>query len=712
VNPGLGCALALVLAGPALAQRRSAQVARTSEPPVVDGRLDDAVWALATPIGELLQIEPRAGQAPSEATEIRFLYDARHLYVAVRCFDRDPARIVATQAARDAVLDPDDRVELVFDTYLDRRNAFFFQMSPAGSKGDALISGNGRDFNKPWDGIWEGRSAIDDQGWSFELALPFQTLNFAPGGATWGFNCVRHIKRRNEVARWNDPSPDHSVFQISEAGELHGLAGLEQGLGLDFVPFFHADWTYEREDAQRTLLGQPGFDAFYKLTPGLQASLTVNTDFAETEVDERRVNLTRFPLFFPEKRDFFLQDAGIFAFADSENAQTLVPFFSRRIGLDDNGQEVPIDFGGKLTGRHDDWNIGALGVRTGAVDELEEQDLFVARLARNLGEQSTLGGIYTQGDPAGGPSNRLYGLDYNYRDSNFRGSKVLSANLWGLRTETEGLSGRDHAAGAATSVRSDEFSWRAGAYEVGENFAPALGFVQRTGVKNVAARVEYDPRLGGDVRQLHFLASADLTLDAAGDFDTFRGVLRPVGVEWDSGDRLDLELLQQSEQLDAGFEIQPGITIPAGDYDELRLRLAFESALKRPVSTRLALEGGGFFDGRRTDLLGELSWRPSARFQGSCEWSVNDVDLPQGDFQVHVGRLRANLSFSPDLDWFNFLQADNGSDSLGWNSRLRWIVRPGHELFLVWNETWERQDDGLVPTFQEAAFKLSYTLRF
>ncbi len=691
--------------------RRSALATRTQRAPLVDGRLDDDVWQSATPIGELIQIEPVAGAAPSERTEVRVLYDDDHLYLGVRCFDRDLAGIIGTQMSRDAVLDPDDRVEIYIDTYLDRRNAYFFQMGPVGSKGDAVISNNGQDFNKPWDGIWEGKSSIDALGWSFEMALPFQTLSFRPDTDTWGFNLNRYLKRRDEVDRWNNPSADISAFQISQAGDLTGLRGLHQGFGLDVVPFFHGDWTNPR-DGDADLLGTPGLDAFYRLTPSLQASFTLNTDFAETEVDQRRVNLTRFPLFFPEKRDFFLQDAGIFEFADLGEDPVALPFFSRRVGLDDAGNEVPILYGGKLTGRHAGWNIGVLEAHTDRSANLGEKDLFVARLARNVGEQSTLGGIVTSGNPTGTDDNAVFGLDYNFRTSRFLGDRNLNSSVWALHSETQGVSGDDNAFGASLASRADLWSWSLAAREVQRDFDATLGFVPRRGIRSYSASLDYEPRPRTWIRQYRHELSVGAVTDVDDRLQSGEVALQPIGFEHESGDELGLRLVGAREVLDSDFEIHDGVTIPAGSYDFVRARFELESALKRPLSVSLALEGGDFFDGEREDAELALSWRPSRFFNGELAYEQNHIELPAGSFATQIGRARANVSFSPDVDWFNFVQFDNESDSLGWNSRLRWILHPGEELFVVWNQTLERDGDALVTSFEEAAFKIGYTLRF
>ena len=696
--------------------RKSAVAVRVERPPRIDGRLDDEAWSLAAPIRDFVQVEPVEGAPPSEATEVRLLYDGRNLYVGVRCFDRDVAGIVGTQMGRDAVLDPDDRVELFFDTFGDRRNAFWFQMSPVGSKGDALVSNNGRDFNKPWDGIWEGKASIDELGWSFEMAIPFQTLSFDPSAQAWGMNFRRFVKRRNEEDRWAAARLDQNFFQVAEAGLLRGLKGMRQGLGLDVVPFFTARYEVDRDGAtDRDLRGEPGFDAFYRLTPNLTASLTVNTDFAETEVDDRQINLTRFPLFFPEKRDFFLQDAGIFQFADFGGfgaRPDLLPFFSRRIGLDLRGNEVPILAGLKLTGRAGDWNLGALDVRTDDAGGQDGQNLFAARVSRNVGGQSTVGGIATSGDPSGEGRSALYGMDANFRTSGFLGDKNLVATVFGLRTETEGRSGDDLAYGASVATPNDRVSLALAWKEIQEDFDPALGFAPRTGIRKTTGSAFYRPRFEGAVRRLSFGTEASVITDLEDRLESSEVSVQALGIEWDSGDELALSVGTTRERLDEPFAIRPDVTIPADEYDFVRARMAFESAQKRPLSVTLAVEGGAFFEGHREDYEAGAFWRPSRYFTGSLGYAQHLVDLPDGSFVVHVGSARANVSFTPDLDWLNLVQVDNESDTLGVQSRLRWIVRPGEEVFLVWSQVEERRGGSLVPLHQEAAFKIGYTLRF
>jgi hypothetical protein len=715
----------LPLASPGVVQtappRPSFEAVRIETPPVIDGRLDDEVWSLAHPIGEFTQVDPIEGGAPTEKTEVRILYDSTTLYVGIRCFDDDPKEIIGTQMGRDADLEADDRVEIVIDTFHDRRNAFWFQMNPVGAKVDALISNNGQDFNEPWNGIWVGKSSIDAQGWSVEMAIPFQTLSFDPSKTTWGFNAKRTIKRRLETDRWAAPRRNIDFYQIAEAGDLSGLAGMKQGIGLDVVPYFRANYVNDREnDPDSDVTGQPGVDVFYRLTPNMTAILTVNTDFAETEVDERQINLTRFPLFFPEKRAFFLENAGIYQFADLK--QDLIPFFSRRIGLDDSGNEIPILWGGKLTGRAGDWNIGALDVQTdsfprfdptiGAQEEVSEQNLFAARVSKNIGEQSTVGAIVTHGDPLGQTDNTLVGLDANFRTSHFAGDRNLNASVFGMQTETDDSTAHGSAFGASISYPNDPWTALLSAKEIQQDFDPALGFVPRTGIRSYEGNLQWQPRINESIRWFEFGADTIVITDLDDRVQTVTSEIQPFGMVMDAGDELHFFLKPEYEKLDVPFDIQPDVEIPPGEYSWLRGRVQLESALKRPVSGLLAFEGGEFYDGQRQDAIGQVAWRQSKHFTCSLQYTQSHVVLPEGTFTTHLGEIRANVAFTPDIDWLNFVQFDNETETIGLNSRFRWIVRPGEDFYLVWNQVQARESGSLVPLLQEGAFKIVYTLRF
>ena len=631
----------------------------------------------------------------------------------MRFHDSEPDRIVSTTMERDAFLEESDFVELEFDTFLDRRNAFFFQVNPSGSKGDALVSNNGADFNKPWDGIWDAATRTDDGGWTAELALPFKTFNFPPGFEAWGFNVQRFIGRKREIARWSGAKRDYSLHQVYHAGDLVGFEGIKQGIGLDVAPFVVGDWWRDRTLDDTDSDFDAGLDAFYKITSNLNLSLTVNTDFAETEVDERRINLTRFPLFFPERRDFFLQDAGLFQFQGTGGS--VRPFFSRTIGLSDDGEEVPITFGAKLTGRAGDYNVGVLDVltdehRTDAGEELDDRNLFVARVSRNVGERSTIGGIVTHGDPLGDTDGPVYGTDLNFSSSTFLDAGNFNAGAWGLVDDSDDSTTEDAAFGVHTNAYNDVWSWYGNAREIQRDFDPPLGFVPRRNIRNYRGGVHYSPRVDETIRQLEFGLDASLTTDTDDRIETVFGELQPIGIYWESGLEARLEIDWTREDLTEGFTVND-VDIPAGDYDFARYRLELETPRQREVVSELTLQTGGFFGGDLDGLEVELLWKPDAYFNGSVEYEYNDASLPSGDFTTHLVRARTDVSFTPNLSWNTFAQWDDVSDTVGINSRLRWIPAPGRDVFLVFNETLDARGGSVSPAFQGFSVKLAYTFR-
>jgi hypothetical protein len=354
-----------------------------------------------------------------------------------------------------------------------------------------------------------------------------------------------------------------------------------------------------------------------------------------------------------------------------------------------------------------------LDVRTDDTRELDGENLLVTRISKNIGEQSSVGGIFTSGDPAGAGTSQLGGLDANFRTSEFLGDKTLAASVWALKSDNEGIDDDDLALGASLRYPNELWSWSLTAREVQENFDPKLGFVPRRGVRDYSAGLVLGPRINrGGVRRMEFALDVSATTDRDDELESLEVRLQPFGIQLDSGDGGRIELIAAREDLREDFEIHDDVTIPAGEHDFLRALVGLETSLTRPLSANLTLEGGEFFDGRRFDASADLEWRPSAHFSGSLAYEQNEVDLDQGSFTTHLGAARLNWSFTPDLAWNQLVQFDNDSDSLGIFSRLRWILEPGRELFVVFNETLERDSGALAPTEQVIAFKLVYTLRF
>lgn len=722
----------LTTALPAVGASREAwqrHVPTTDSPPTIDGRIHPSEWHGAAVIDDLMQIEPREGVAPSEETVLYLLVDRDHLYIALDARDSEPRGILASQITRDARLDPDDRIELVVDTFHDRRNGYFFQIGPGGSKGDALIGNNGTFFNKSWDGIWEGKAVIHERGWSAEIALPAKTLSLQRGLDTWGFNVRRHIKRKNEQAQWAHPTRRDRLFQMSSAGTLTGLSVLDPGIGLDVVPFLssknlrtHAALLSNESGRESTRL-EPGLDVRYKITPSLTGTFTANTDFAETEVDSRVVNLTRFPIFFPEKRDFFLEDSGIFSFGGLED--DLVPFFSRRIGLSAEGEPVPILAGAKLTGRVGRVNLGILDVATDELGALPRKNLAVARASVNVLSESQAGLLVTAGDPGSDGDNGLAGADFSWRTRRFRGDRVLRLDAFVLasRDQPEGAGGSvgGHAFGFELSYPNDTVEAVLTAQEISADFRPDLGFVRRRDIRRLSGSFEWRPRpRSGPVRRFTFGTQPEVVWRLADDeIETAEYRFIPFEVQFHSGDRIGVAVSPTEERLLAPFEIAEGVVIPAGTYRFDRYEAGVELADTRRVYGEIEVETGTFFTGRRDTYEVELAFRPLRKLTLETEIEHNDVRLDEGDFTANLARLRSTVDFNPEISWITFAQWDDRTDSLGINSRLRWILSPGREVFLVWNRAFTTRDPlerepgfSLDPATTDTTVKVEYTLRF
>jgi len=684
----------------------------------LDGALDEPDWARAPPLDEILQREPKQEAAPTERTEVKLLTDKDNLYIGVACYDSEPEKVIGTQMARDAELEIDDSVAILLDTFHDRRNAFYFATNPAGALVDGLIVENQRGINFNWNAIWNVRARRTAQGWSAEFAIPFKSLSFNPGQDDWGFNFSRIIVRKIEEDRWATPRLDVEFTQVSEAGEITGFAEVEQGRGLDVRPFAAGRWIRDERGNNR-FEGDVGGDIFYNITPGLRLTSTINTDFAETEVDDRQINLTRFPLFFPEKRSFFLENAGVFDFGRSvARQQEMIPFFSRRIGLLD-GREAPILAGTKLTGKAGRFDIGALAIRTQETPFTSAKNYFVGRFKRNFFKQSYAGGIYTEGDPLNQESGRTLGADVRLATANFLDSKRnFAVDAYAIKTARARLAGDDTSFGVVASYPNDRWWGYAEYRHVGRDFSPALGFVQRRAIDKFSYRTEFNPRPKKflNVRQMfnEFQFTAYRRNDI-GRIESWRLFTAPVNWEFNTGDRIELNWVPTFERLFAPFEIADGVKLPPGDYRFTRYRAEIETAAKRFWQAEVTWWFGSYWSGHADEISAQLLFKFAPHFQAGVTAEQTFARLPQGNFVARVWALRADYAFSPFFTVANFIQYDNESRNLGWQSRLRWILKPGNDLFLVFNQGWEQQQAGGF-NFRTAGTrligKIQYTFRF
>lgn len=687
---------------------------------VIDGRLDDRAWRDARDLGPLTQREPTEGAEPSERTTVRVTRDADRLYVGIVCYDREPRRVVATQMARDADLGLDDSFAIVLDTFFDHRNGYFFQVNPLGARTDGLITSNG-DPNKEWDGIWAARAIRTAEGWSAELAIPFKTLNFNPAQAVWGFNVERIIKRRQESIRWKAARQNMRFSQLSEAGAISGFERLRQGRGIEVRPYGAGGLVRDARGLPIDGDAQAGLDVVKNLTPSMTATVTVNTDFAETEVDARQINLTRFSLFFPEKRGFFLQNSGIFQTAgqgqraDQVRGADVLPFFSRRIGLTPDGEPLPILGGAKLAGRAGAWNVGLLDVRTRESDGVEGSNYFVGRVSRNFGRQSLVGALVTRGSPSG-EGRPLAGLDARFARSNVFGDKNLiveGAVFTAIRDADAQPSKGRWASTVRVDYPNDPLGINITFKDIGDSFTPGMGFVPRHGIRKGNYNIDYfqRPRKWG-IRHNHWELLTESIHDPEWRLLNWRIFTAPLNIRTESGEHIEWNYMPEYEFLDAPFEIRPGIIVPPGGYTMQRYRAEINTATKRRFIYDLSVRYGEFYGGHRVETTTTVRYKPSVYVALQLGLTRNDVDLPQGRFNTSIWQGRVDLSFSPDVSLSNFLQYDTVSRIAGLNTRFRWILQPGNDLFFVVNAGLQNETDRWVTAYERVTSKLQYTWRF
>ncbi len=685
-----------------------------SKPPIIDGRLNDEVWENAAKVDQLIQREPNIGQPVSEKTNFYICYDANFLYVGIKCFD-DPKKITAKEMARDVNLGNDDRVQVILDTYLDHRNGYWFQIGPRGSIGDATISENGAVFNKEWDGLWEGKARIVADGWEAEMAIPFKTMGFDKYNPNWGIKFIRHIKRKLEMSYWPTANVNSYKFQVSDAGILEGITNISQGIGLDISPYLVGGMDTKR-DTKNKYRAKGGVDLFYQITPSLKSSLSINTDFAETEVDDRQINLTRFNLLFPEKRDFFLDGASLFSFGiQGEDAnpygKSIMPFFSRRMGLDNNGLPIQINFAAKLTGTINKWNIGLMQVNDD--HNTGNSNFSVARVSRSLGSESSIGVIGTYGNAVSSAENFVGGIDLKLATSKFRGNKNLSLILFGLKSNTKGLTDNDLSWGGTISYPNDFLSFSLGHHEIGQNFVAGMGFVPRTDIKDSYGSVQIGPRPNKwGLLQVYTGAGFNHIVNFSNILESRQVNFNPLKIRFKSGEEFSYSINNNYEYLEKQFNIFSTYVIPIGKYEFYRHTLNLVTAGSRNLAGDCSYAWGDFYNGSRRDINVGINYKVAVPFFVGIRYKQNEVSLPQGNFTARIYQVNANVLFSPDMTLYNYLQYDNNSKTIGIQSRFQWIVKPGNEIIVAWTSNLSQPLERFVMNESALRFKLKYNIRF
>jgi hypothetical protein len=684
----------------------------TSTPPIIDGILDDTMWQMAAVIEDFHEVEPNEYSAPKEKLRFRVLYDEDYLYVGAEINMRNIEEITAFKLAQGSNIQEEDRLKVVLDPYNNQRTGYDFRMNANGVREEGLFGSVGRP-NTDWNGIWDGRTNQTDEGWTAELAIPFKTLNFDPNNEDWGISFSLNISGRNEQIAWT------SQGKVTRPGSLGVMAGVnraKQGRGLDILPSVSLRRMKDFVNDTETVRAEPSIDIFYKITPLLTAALTVNTDFSAAEVDDRVINLERFSVFFPEKRTFFLQDADIFSFASIENNG--IPFFSRRIGLDENREPVDIIAGGKLTGRIGRVNVGVLSVvREAGLDDI---NLFVGRAYLNVFDLSTLGLIFTDGSPDPAVSNSVLGIDFNYVNRDLFGHKGISSSVWYQQSDTAGVSSSQDAYGLTVSVpRTGGFYASVQHLTIGENFEPALGFVNRAGIHDSTFDFGYTHLpASGLLQQIDVSIEVQQVTDLNGNTESELLKFEPFSVISNTDDLMEIAWIREREVLTTPFEISDGVIIDVGDYSWNKAEIEVRTGDQRMFVVEGTVADGDFYDGDRFQVDAEILWQPSKHFSLRTGFEYNDIDLSTGEFITRLFTLRADVAFSSAWSWSTLAQYDNASEEVSVNSRLRWIPKAGQEMIFVLNHgfiidepipgagrEWRSLDSDIV-------LKATYTFRY
>ncbi|MCC7180290.1 MAG: carbohydrate binding family 9 domain-containing protein [Acidobacteria bacterium] len=702
--------LLLVAAAPARAQdralaspgaRRSLRAVEVAEPPSIDGVLDEPVWTAAEPATDFVQADPLEGQPATERTEVRVAFDHDFLYIAARCLDSDPSGVIVNEIRKDFVPREQDAFEVLLDTFLDRRNGFVFSTNAAGARADTQIANEGREVNTNWDAVWWVAAARNVEGWAAEFKIPFKTLRYEGGpGHDWGINFARRIRRKNEVTYWSPVSRAFSIFRASSEGDLTGLPPLNPGRNIRVKPFLLGGATRavggEAFDGNTT----GGVDVKVGVTPSMALDLTVNPDFAQAEADEQQVNLTQFSLFFPEKREFFLENSGIFYFGDiPRNArqpsrfrppeEDLLLFFSRRIGLTESGEQLPLHGGVRLTGRAGAYGLGLMTMQGEAFGARPGENYTVARVRRDVLANSDIGAIIVSRDASGRADdfNRVYGVD-----ANFRFVRYFNVNGFAARSDTPGER-RNQATGKLAVGWEDSLKrLQASVMHIGEGFRDDLGFVRRTGVLRTFFDWAWMPqperlRRRG-IRQVQPHARVFSYYNPSSDIVSRTGHAG-VQITWNNGAIFEYAFEPRTEAITTPFRLRPDIApIPVGRYDWRQHLFIVETDHSRAFSGSLRFTSGGFWSGTQRNAQASLLYRPNSRLVFDAGIQVSDIALeaPAEQFTTTLVNLRSGYAFNTNMFLDSLLQYRTDVKQFSANIRFNLIHRPLSDLFVVYND--------------------------
>lgn len=668
---------------PILLNSQTLEVGRITTDYNLNGILSEHFWNECDSISNLTMIEPNEANTPTFKTIVKIVANENTILIGIKCYDNEPDKIVAYSKARDVNFSDEDNIKFVIAPYMDGRSGYVFAINPYAARSDGLLYPMGYE-SKSWDGIWDAATAITEEGWSAEIYIPATTLNFPDDATEWSFNIERKIQRLLETNRWAGINKNYQVIKTSQAGKITNLPKFDLGLALLVKLSALGDIRKQRD--QNTEFNYDGsIDIVKKINSDITSYLTINTDFAETEVDTRRTNLTRFPLFFPEKRGFFLEGEDIFDYGFGLGRNTM-PFFSRRIGLY-GGREVPIIWGLKTIGKINTTTFGSLITRTDNLDStLAPATMGAFRIRQDVLEESYFGFIGTFGDPTSNCNGWLVGADFTFQTSKIFGNKVFLAGVWGLITQPQSGEKDRTAIGVKVSYPNDLWEFEFTGRRIGKYFNPILGFLRRSAVWDYDFKIKYSPRPDIDfIRQLFFSLESNYITNLDRQWENYYLTITPLEIAFESGDKFKFSIKPTGENLPYEFTISDGVIIPMNEYHWWRYMLSFTSANKRKISGYANWGFGSFYDGNLNEITCGIDIRSLDNLHLGIDFTKNIVKLPYGDFEQNLISGKLDYNFSSNLQITSFVQYDNESQSIGMNNRLRWTFDPLGDLFIVYN---------------------------
>jgi hypothetical protein len=716
--------------GPAVVSRDGGVTVRAIHVPGglrVDGRLDDEIYLQVEPISDFVQQEPDEGRPATERTQAWVFFDDKNIYVAARCWESRPDRRVANEMRRDtSQLRQNDTFAVLFDTFHDRRNGYLFYANPIGGLADSQITDEGPP-NTDWNTVWEVKTAVFDQGWTIEMAIPFKSLRYQPDPEqTWGINLRRVVRWKNEWSYLTQVpralTTFRGILKISSAGTLVGLRMPTSTRNMELKPYALGGVTTDRtlpQPLSNDVTRRAGGDFRYAVTENLTTDLTLNTDFAQVEVDEQQVNLTRFNLFFPEKRDFFLENLGVFAFAGRASAGLAAGtgdapylFFSRRIGLDDV-RTVPLRVGGRMTGKSGRFTYGFLDVHTGedSTQTVDPANFAVVRVKRDILRRSSVGGMITHRTTTPGAlgANEGYGVDAAL---GFYQNVRIDAYL--AKTRSEGRTGNDLSYRGAFDYNADRYGLQVEQLVVEPNFRPEVGFVRRTDMRRSAGLARFSPRPASlnPIRKLTFQGNISYITNTANRLDS-REQTGSFQTEFTNSDVAGVSFIDTFERLVRPFAIVPGVVIPIGAYDFRTVQLSYTAGQQRPISGGLVYEQGTFYDGNRRSIsVNSARVQVTPRVSIEPSLTLNRIALPQSTFTTSVVRGRATFTVTPRMFFSGITQYNSTARSVSSNLRLRWEYLPGSELFVVYTDDYDSEAPAGIPALRNRALVIKFNRLF